>query len=119
MQPSTLSLSVSIGQAGDRSDRDLVELCETIAEAKPARVFLRDMSEYLRGRLPLEVPNILLQTLSQLGLPKSQTKICSSELAALQEALSWAKSGDVVVHLVHTDREAIQAHLQSLDAKMN
>ena len=111
--------SVSVGQAGDRSDNDLKELSECVAQAQPDRVYLRDMDGYLRGREELEVPKIMTGYLTAMGIPKDEILVCDSELHCLTHALEWAEPGDVIVHLVHTARDSIKAHLQSLNAQVD
>ncbi len=111
--------SVSVGQAGDRSDADLKELSECVAQAQPDRVYLRDMDGYLRGREELEVPKIMTRHLTEMGIPENEILVCDSELHCLTHALEWAKPGDVIVHLVHTARDSIKAHLQSLNAQVD
>ena len=88
---SATRFSVSVGQAGDRSDSDLEELSACVAQANPDRVYLRDMDGYLRGREALEVPKIMTRYLSEMGVPKDEILICDSELNCLIEALEWAK----------------------------
>jgi cyanophycin synthetase len=118
-QTSPSRFSVSVGQAGDRSDADLQELSESIAKAHPNRVYLRDMKNYLRGREELEVPKIMTRYLLEMGVPEDEVRLCDSELDCLIEALEWAQPGDVVVHLVHTARGPIKAHLESLEAQVD
>ena len=110
--------SVSMGQAGDRNDADLIELCESVAPLKPARIYLRDMKEYLRGREQGEVPQIMKSNLQKMDYPESQIFHCETEIESLHHALEWAKSGDLVVHLVHTEREPIQQFLKESGAQM-
>jgi hypothetical protein len=77
------------------------------------------MKNYLRGREELEVPKIMAHYLLEMGMPEGEICLCDSELDCLIEALEWAQPGDVVVHLVHTARGPIKAHLESLEAKVD
>ncbi len=111
--------SVSMGQAGDRNDTDLIELCESVAPLKPDRIYLRDMKEYLRGRPQGEVPQIMKSNLEKMNYPTSQIFHCETEIESLHHALKWAQQGDMVVHLVHTEREPIQQFLKESGAQMS
>ena len=111
--------SVSMGQAGDRTDEDLRELCESVVPLQPAQVYLRNMSAYLRGRPLGEVPNILEANLKKMGYPADQINKCHTELESLQAALDWAKPGDLIVHLVHTERDEIHRFLQEAGAALD
>ena len=49
-------LTVVTGSPGDRSDQEIVDLARVLYEARPDRVFVRELSEYVRGRTPGDVP---------------------------------------------------------------
>ena len=104
-------LWVSIGQAGDRSDADLLELAEAVGGAKPDRVSLREVPGYERGRGYREVAGILKDRLITAGQNASAIDFHEGEIDSMRAALDWARPGDLVVHLVHLKREAINALL--------
>jgi len=112
-------LSVSIAQAGDRSDEDLQDLARAVAHFSPDRVVVRDLPEiYRRGRLADEVARILQDSLTDCGVEKGSIERAASEVDALKAGLAWARPGDLLVHLVHVERDAVVAHLASLGAPM-
>ncbi|MFL6194142.1 MAG: Mur ligase family protein [Thermoanaerobaculia bacterium] len=96
-----------IGQAGDRDEAAIRELARVAAEF-PADLFIvKDLPEMLRGRLPGEVPEILEDELRRLGVPAERLERADSEIAAVRRALDWARPGDLLVLLVHTQRKEI------------
>ena len=104
-------LWVSIGQAGDRSDEDLIALAQAVGSSQPDRVSLREVPGYERGRGYREVAHILQATLSTLGISPESIVFHEDEVSSMGAALQWAQPGDLVVHLVHLKREAINALL--------
>lgn len=109
----TGKLTVVTGSAGDRSDRELAEICAAIWEARPDRVLVRELGHYLRGRAPMEVPGVFRRELLRLGLPDSAFAFVDSEVAALTLALDGGSPGDFVVVLVHVEEEETRAFLSS------
>jgi cyanophycin synthetase len=112
-------MSVCIAQAGDRSDDDLVSLAETVAGFEPDRVVVRDLPEiYRRGRMAEDIAQILTQSLARSGVQRDSIVHATGEVAALESSLLWANPGDLVIHLVHVERDAINARLKGLGAPM-
>jgi hypothetical protein len=68
----------------------------------------------LRGRLPGEVPAILEDELLRLGARREQLGHAATELEAVRQALEWARPKDLLVLLVHTQREEAMALLDRL-----
>ena len=101
-------LCVTIGQAGDRSDDDLRALADAVHEAKPRRVMLREVPGYERGREPGEVTELLDARLMDQGLERAAVSTHADEVDAMKAALAWARPDDLIVQLVHIDREAVQ-----------
>jgi UDP-N-acetylmuramyl tripeptide synthase len=109
-------LSVCVGQAGDRSDDDIFELAQVIHGSRPSKLYLRSMKDYLRGRDEGEVPRLFREAFSEIGVRPDIVTEVSDELDALQQAMSWAEPGDLILHLVHLEREPIEAYLSDLGA---
>ena len=59
---------VLVGQAGDRNDEAIRALARAAWELQPDHVVVKDMEGYLRGRAPGEVPTLLADEFSRLGL---------------------------------------------------
>ena len=112
-------MSVSIGQAGDRDDEAIRELAAATAQHDPERIILRALPEkYNRGRAPGAVTELMRAELNARGFDSDKVGFADSEVDALDQALEWAKPGDLVVHLVHIERDAIKCHLQTLGASL-
>jgi cyanophycin synthetase len=106
-------LWVSLGQAGDRSDTDLKDLAEAVWESRPHRISLREVAGYERGRDSGEVVGIMQDALIMSGHPASEIDHHPDEVSAMTEALKWAREGDLVVHLVHMQRDAVRSVLDA------
>lgn len=96
-----------IGQAGDRDDEAVRELARAAWTFRPDRVIVKELPEMLRGRQPGEVPAILVDELLRLGAPPESVTRTDSELEAVREALGRARPGDLLVLLVHTQRDEV------------
>ncbi len=94
-------LGLLLGQAGNRPDADVRALAAVAAGAGPARVVLKDIDGFLRGRAPGEVAAILGEELRRRGVPPGQMSTVLPELDAARELLEWARPGDVLVMPVH------------------
>jgi len=94
-----------LGQAGDRDDASIDALAEIGAAAAPARILLKEMRKYLRGRQEGEVVGMLRDRLRAVAYPDERVAVCDSELDAVREALRWGRSGDLLLLLVHSQRD--------------
>ncbi len=98
---------VVLGQAGDRSDEAIRDLARAAWELRPDHVVIKELPEMLRGRQPGEVPMLLQDELLRLGLPPAGLERADTELAAIRKSLSWARPGDLLVLLVHKQRDEV------------
>lgn len=96
-----------LGQAGDRDDEALRDFVRAALPFQPDRIVIKELPEMLRGRQPGEVPAILEDELRRLGIPPDRIERAGSELEGVQKALAEARPGDLVVLLVHTQREEV------------
>ncbi len=103
-----------LGQAGDRRDQDIRALVETLWQLRPERIIVKEMESALRGRALGEVPALIARELQALGASPDTVVQAGSELQAVRDALTWAKPGDFLVLLLHTERKAALALLQAL-----
>ncbi len=107
---------VLIGQAGDRSDEALRALARSVLAFRPDRVVLKELDRYLRGRQPGEIPRIMADELVRLGVPAEALSRPGTELAAVRDALAWARPGDLLLLTVHQDRPLVLALVERLRA---
>ena len=98
---------VLVGQAGDRNDEAIRALARAAWELHPDHVVVKDMEGYLRGRAPGEVPTLLADEFSRLGLPEESLSKPGAEISSVRRALEWARPGDLLVLAVHEDRRAV------------
>ncbi|HEV8581410.1 MAG TPA: Mur ligase family protein [Thermoanaerobaculia bacterium] len=96
-----------LGQAGDRSDEAIRDLARAAWELRPDHVIVKELPEMLRGRLAGEVPVLLEGELRRLGMPAGELERTDTELEAVRRALAWAQPGDLLVLLVHTQRDEV------------
>jgi cyanophycin synthetase len=111
-------LGLVLGQAGNRPDEDLRALARTAAAFSPARIVLKDIEGFLRGRAPGEVPAVLEQALRATGQPAASMETRLRELDAARALLEWARPGDVLALPIHAlaARDTVVALLDSLAA---
>ena len=105
-----------VGQAGDRPERALADLAHTLVEGGVTRVVLRPLHGYLRGRSEWEIPELLARCLLAEGLPEGAIARAGDEPSALALAIDQASPGDLVLVLVHVEREAVRALLDERGA---
>lgn len=101
-----------IGQAGDRDDEALRDFARAAWPFRPDVVVVKELPEMLRGRQPGEVPAILEDEFLRLGMAPEAILKTDSELEGVRRALAWARAGDVLLLLVHTEREAVMEILR-------
>jgi cyanophycin synthetase len=105
---------VLLGQAGDRSDASIRDLARSALALRPDRIVLKEMDRYLRGRRPGEVTELMADELINAGVPAEAIIRPGDELAAVRDALAWARPGDVLLLTVHQDRPVVLALLERL-----
>jgi UDP-N-acetylmuramyl tripeptide synthase len=98
---------VLLGQAGDRSDSAIRDLARIAWETRPDRIIVKEMRALLRGRDEGEVPAIIENELKRLGAPAEAVVRAASDLAAVEAALAWSEPGDLLLLLVHTERQEV------------
>jgi UDP-N-acetylmuramyl tripeptide synthase len=107
---------VLLGQAGDRSDEAIRALARAALRMRPDRVVLKEMERYLRGRAAGEIPDLMADELIRQGMAPEAVSRPGSELAAVRDALGWARPGDALLLTVHQDRPLVLALLERLRA---
>lgn len=105
-----------LGQAGDRDDASIAALAAAAAALDPARVVIKEMREYLRGRPEGEVPRLLEGKLRACGIGHERIAFADGDVEAARVALSGAQAGDLVLLFTHADRAAVEGLLTRLHA---
>ncbi|HEX7337822.1 MAG TPA: Mur ligase family protein [Gemmatimonadales bacterium] len=107
---------IMLGQAGDRGDEAIRHLARAAWSLRPDRVMIKDMAEYLRGRAPGEVPSLLSDEFTRLGVDDAAITRVGRDVEGVRQALAWARPGDLLIMAVHQDRSEIMALLGRLQA---
>ncbi|WEN16195.1 Mur ligase family protein [Rhodanobacter sp. AS-Z3] len=112
-------LGLLLGQAGNREEPAIRELAAVAAGFHPARVMLKDIEGYMRGRVAGEVAAILRDQLQRGGVSGEAIVERLDEVAAVRELLAWAQADDVLVLPVHgvVARQQISALLDALQGR--
>lgn len=104
---------VTIGQAGDRDDAAIRDLAAATWRARPERVLIKAMTDYLRGRAEGEVPGMLEAELRRLGAGDDNLQHTGSEVETAEAAIAWAEPGDLVLLITHSHRDEVTAVLSA------
>jgi cyanophycin synthetase len=105
-----------LGQAGDRTDEAIRDLARAALPFQADRIMIKELPEMLRGRPPGEIPAILEDELRRNGVPAESIERADSELEGARRLLAEARTGDLVVLLLHTQREAVVGLLEGKGA---
>jgi cyanophycin synthetase len=104
---------VVMGQAGDRSDSDIRALAQRIAAERPALVVIKQMAAMARGRGPTEVQDLLYAEFLAHGMNATQLIRAETDSAATASALALTQPDDLLVLLIHSERDAVFAQLRA------
>jgi cyanophycin synthetase len=80
---------------GDRRDEDIREIARTCAGHFDHYIVRRD--DNVRGRGPMEVPELLAETLRAAGVAPSAITVIEREIPAVQRALEMAEAEDLLL----------------------
>jgi cyanophycin synthetase len=105
-----------LGQAGDRDDVAIRELARAAWQLRPNRIIIKEMDQYLRGRAPGEVPALLADEFSRLGVAHASVSRVGPEIEGVRDALTWARPGDLLVLALHQERAAVLGLLNRMSA---
>ena len=104
---------LALGQGGDRSDEAIASLVRTAWTYRPDRIILKKMRKYLRGREDGEVVGLMRRALLEAGCPEERIGLAESEIEAVEQALAWARDGDLLLFAIQAERPAVIERLQS------
>lgn len=96
---------ILLGQAGDRTDREIAGLVRAACEMRPGRLLVAELPGYERGRQPFEVPRLIREDALACGLDAASIEIFPDPREATRNALAQARPGDLLVLLALTQRK--------------
>lgn len=96
-----------MGQAGDRSDDAIRELTRAALGMRPDFLLINELPGYERGRDITEPPAAIRAEALACGMKPEQLQMMPNPLESARQALSMARDGDVLVLLVHIQRQEI------------
>ncbi len=106
------------GQAGDRSDEDIRALAQASCGVALDRVVIKKMAAYNRGRPDGQAAWILRDEFENCGMAPESLEICDEELDAVERGIAWAQPGDLVILLVHENRNQVLTYLDTVQDKL-
>jgi UDP-N-acetylmuramyl tripeptide synthase len=108
--------ALCFGQAGDRTDELIRELARDAWAIGLDRVVVSELAKYHRGRQHGDVYRIIRDELLRQGAGEEQVHHHEEELESLEDALGWARPGDLVIMLALGGARPVQERLRELGA---
>lgn len=105
------------GQAGDRTDELIRELARDAWAIGLDRIIVSELPKYHRGREHGDVFRIIRDELLASGANAGQIRHHEEELESFEDALDWARPGDLVIMLALGGARPIQERLGALGAE--
>ena len=101
------------GSAGDRSDEEISAIATGVCSINPDHVVIVELEQYLRGREPGVVPEIMKQACLNSGLNDSQLSYADSPMLGVKRALAQMQAGDLGLFLVLAERDEVIAYVNN------
>jgi UDP-N-acetylmuramyl tripeptide synthase len=105
LQVGAQRVTLLMGQAGDRLDKDIADLVRAACSMNPDRLLVAELPGYERGRQAFEVPTFIRKQALELGISEDKIEIFSNPSEATAMALEQAQAGDLLVLLALTQRQ--------------
>jgi UDP-N-acetylmuramyl tripeptide synthase len=102
---------VMFSHAGDRSDKDMLDVANAVSELCPSTYVLAEIEKYLRGRELNEISFLVKEHLLATGIPEKDIILASDPSDGTKKIMDRAVVGDLVLLFVLDDREKVQALL--------
>jgi UDP-N-acetylmuramyl tripeptide synthase len=109
--------ALCFGQAGDRTDELIRDLARDAWAIGLDRVVVSELAKYYRGRERGDVFRIIRDTLLEGGATDAQVAHHETELESFEDAIDWARPGDLVIMLALGGAAPVQARLAELGAR--
>jgi cyanophycin synthetase len=106
---------VMFSHAGDRSNSEMQQLTNAVAELNADYYIAAEVSRYLRGREPMEVPALSKQYLLDAGVEETHIELAASPLEGCEKALQLVQPDAMVLLFTLDQREDVQALLESAE----
>jgi len=101
------------GSAGDRSDEHIAAIARGVCLIEPDKVVITELDDYLRGREPGEVSQVMKQACLHAGIPETSIELVDSPLAGVKLASSSMGAEDLGLFLVLTERDSVIEYLKA------
>jgi UDP-N-acetylmuramyl tripeptide synthase len=99
---------VMFSHAGDRSDKDILDVANAVRKLKPSTYVLAEINKYLRGREPDEISSLVRDHLLANGILEKDIILTSDPIEGTKRIMDRAVSGDLVLLFVLDEREKVQ-----------
>lgn len=103
---------VMFSHAGDRSDNEMRHLTKAVSELEADLYIAAEVPNYLRGREPMEVPELSRQFLMDEAVPAQKIVTTKSPESGCKIALREMQDGAVVLLFTLDQREQVQACIE-------
>jgi len=120
---------IVLGQAGDRTDAEILGIGYQAAILEADAYFLKELPDHAYGRDPSEVVKLLAQALMEKGVHEEQLFFANSDLEGAEQAMDWVKANDLLILLSHEqlddvtqmvlERGCTWGHLSSTEELLN
>jgi len=100
------------GSAGDRSDDEIKAIAQGVCSINPDHVVIVEIEQYMRGRAPGEVSEIIKQACVDSDIAESQLSFADSPLSGVKLALAQMQADDLGLFLVLSERDEIISYLK-------
>ncbi len=100
------------GSAGDRSDEEIAAIAKGVCSINPDQVVIVEVEQYLRGRAPHEVSEIMKQACLDSGTSESQLDFAHSPLSGVKLAVAQMQADDLGLFLVLSERDEVISFLK-------
>jgi UDP-N-acetylmuramyl tripeptide synthase len=105
-----------LSHAGDRSNQDIRDVTASALELKPDYLVAAELSDYLRGREPGDIPQRIKNEGIDRGLKPAQVIQADSPSSGVAAVLDKLRAGDLALLLVLSEREKIFSMLDQAQA---
>ena len=101
------------GSAGDRSNDEIAAIARGVCAIEPDQVVIVEVEDYLRGRVPGEVGEIMKQACLQCGMTEKKIHFAESPLAGVKLAIERMQADDLGMFLVLSERDQVIDYIKS------